>query len=172
MKNGLTLIEIMVSILILALGALVMFMYYPTVFEGVNVSSQTMKAFEIAKQEMEILKSSNFTDVLYSVSYAPEETPRINNFTNLTKQYLPYSSGVYYVKKMKDTTGNILDDLVDVEVVVCFSATATSRIIGEDQNLDGILQCGWDFGYYYCEDINNDAKINSAVTLRTLVLKK
>ena len=57
---------------------------------------------------------------------------------------------------------DILTDLIQVEVVVCFQAGR--KIVGEDHNLNGVLDSG--------EDVNADKKISSPVSLKTLITNR
>ena len=157
-KRGLTLLEVLISILIISSAIVVMFTVYPNLFEGVNLSLQKMQAWEIVKRQIETLKSTDFA-TLFAVSYDPlGGVPIANGFVTAG---LANSRGVFYVERMRDAGGSVLTDLLNLEVVVCFRVGR--RIIGEDQDLDGVLDSG--------EDQNNDNKISSPVTLRTLMLK-
>ncbi|MFH0857920.1 MAG: type II secretion system protein [Candidatus Omnitrophota bacterium] len=162
MKKGFTLVEVLVAIGILAMIAMIMFRAYPAIFEGVSISSRSMKAFEVAKKQMELLKYTNFT-ALSNVSYNPFnslETPILNSFDTAN---FANSKGVYYVKKtLYAANSTPTADLLELEVVVCFKGGY--RIIGEDRDLDGALDAG--------EDTNNDKRISSPVTLNTLLLKR
>jgi len=154
--KGLSLIEIMVSMVILSLVVGAMFSIYPAIFSGTNVSFQKIRAWEIARTQMEALKTTDFA-ILLAQAYRPwDQSPILRTFA--TTQ-LPNSSGVYYVRRMRDKTGTILTDLVEAESVVCFRAA--TRSVGEDQNLNSILDSG--------EDVNSDRKISSPINLRTLI---
>jgi|GEM_PF-6594669 prepilin-type N-terminal cleavage/methylation domain-containing protein len=154
--KGLTLVEVLVAMSILAVVALSMFMIYPALFENVTLSSENMKAFEAAKRQMETLTAMNYTD-LYNVSY--NTTPTANNFTPAN---LPSSTGVYYVKRLTYANLTDISNLLDLEVVVSYKAGV--RTIGEDQNLNWILDAG--------EDIDSNGKINSTIKLSTLIFNQ
>lgn len=155
-KRAMTLIEVLVSILIAALLVSAVFSVYPVLFEGVNISSQEMIAWGLARTEMETLKNTGF-ETLLSAGYDPQtENPKINLFSTAS---LANSSGVYYVKKMIDSQGQTLDDLLEIEVVVCFKIG--NRFIGEDKNLNSSLDG--------LEDSDSNHRISSPITLRTLV---
>ena len=160
-RKSLTLVEVMVSILIVALGVGAIFLIYPTLFEGVNVTSEKVRVWEVAQRQMEILRNSTFAS-LFAVAYDPSaEAPIVNAFATGVAN----SSGVYYVEKMYGDANNdgfdeVLTDLVRIEVVICF--TMGNRVIGEDANLNGILDAG--------EDQDGDGKISSPITLGTLVM--
>ena len=158
-KKGVTLVEILVSVFIVSLIAGAALLAFPHLFEGVNVASQKVRAWEAARQEIEILKRADFDAALYNVSYDPTlaETPIANRFTT----GVPGTSGVYYVERMYNTGGVQLTDLVNVEVVVCLRVG--NRTMGEDTNLNGVLDAGED------RTINN--RIDSPVMLRTLITR-
>jgi len=163
-KKGMTLIEVLLSMVIVALGIGAIFLAYPTVFEGVRISSQRVLAWELARKEMEILKNSDFA-ALYGVAYNPRsDTPVANTFSTSD---IPNSSGVYYIEKIYgDVDGDgdrddLLNDLIRIEVVICLKAGR--RVLGEDKNLDAVLDSA--------EDENNDKKISSPVSLYTLVIQ-
>jgi len=154
-KKGLSLMEVLLAIFIVvsAIGALATM--YPGIFTGVNLDMANLKAWGIAQREMETLKNSPFAN-LYAVASDPEATPQGNVFATGDTNF----SGTYYVQKLRDVNNLILDDLVKLEVVVCFKVG--NRIIGEDRNLNGIKDGG--------EDDDNDRKITSPVRLTTLVM--
>lgn len=165
--KGLSLIEIMVSIVILSLVVGAMFSVYPALFGGTDVSFQKIRAWEVARNQMEVLKTADFA-ILLIQAYRPWNQNPIPNSFNTTAQ-LPNSSGVYYVRRMRDKTSAILTDLLEVETVVCFRAT--NRTIGEDQNLNSILDANENDN---TEGVNNpadngDGRISSQINLRTLI---
>ncbi len=175
-KKAVTLVELLIAIFIVTIAVGGMFLVYPTLFEGVKVNSGKVKGWEIARENIEILKNSNFDD-LWTVSFDPDDPPFPPPETIFTETSCEFPSGcslpadfkgsaVYYVEQMHGDTSvefnppdDILTDLIQVEVVVCFQAGR--RIVGEDQNLNGILDSG--------EDTNADNKISSPVSLKTLI---
>lgn len=161
--KGVTLMEIIVSIFIISLIAAAVLTTFPALFEGMSVSSQKVKAWEVAKREMEALKNTSDFTLLFNQAYDPgaSQNPIAYSFT--TTDLLPQSSGVYYIEKMRDANNQVLSDLLKVEVVVCFAAG--KRIIGEDTNLNGVLDSGVDSN----EDLNDDKKIGSPIDLVTLI---
>lgn len=161
-RKGLSLVEILLATLIIVTVAGAVFSLYPQLFQGVDVSSQKMVAFEEARQEIETLRnlnSADFSTLLYNVSYDPanNETPNPRPFNTI----MANSSGVYYVEKMHRKDGSLVDNLVSVEVLVCFRVGR--RMVGEDANFNGGLDAG--------EDQNGDNKITSPVSLRTLIMR-
>jgi len=161
-KAALTLIEILIAILIVTLAVGGTFLIYPTLFEGVEINSQKVKAWEIARKEIENLKNSDF-EGLFTVSYDPADghpQPEVI-FRSGDADAPLQGSAVYYVEKMRDSSSKLLTDLVKLEVVVCFAAGR--RIVGEDLNLDGVFSE---------EDLDGNGKVSSPVSLHTLVISK
>ncbi|MFC1599246.1 type II secretion system protein J [Candidatus Omnitrophota bacterium] len=165
MKKSLTLIEVLLSLLIVTLAIGAVFLVYPTVFEGVIISSEKVKAWEETRRQLEVLKNSRFSK-LYAVSYDPQnDDPVVKVFPVFG---ITDSSGVYYIEKMYVDTDNdgvfneTAEDLLKIEVIISFKAGR--RTLGEDNNFNGILDPG--------EDQNQDNKISSPVSLHTLVLEQ
>ena len=165
MQKSLTLIEVLLSLLIVTLAIGGVFIVYPTVFEGVRISSEKVKAWEEARRQLEVLKNSRFSK-LYAGSYDPHYDNPLGRIFSVSG--MAEGSGVYYIEKMyADLDGDgrcneIAEDLLRVEVVISFKAGR--RIIGEDINFNGILDVD--------EDQDSDNKISSPVSLYTLVLKQ
>jgi Tfp pilus assembly protein PilV len=156
--RGLSLMEVLVAILIvvLAIGALATM--YPGLFTSVNLDMQSLRAWEICQQQIETLKNSPFAN-LWGVAYRPwDQSPNTVKITMSDSNF----SCVYYVEKMRDTNLLEISDLVKVVVVVCFKSG--KNVIGEDKNLNGILNSGEDAP-------PADSKISSPTTLTTLVME-
>lgn len=155
-NKGLSLMEVLIAIFILvaALGALATI--YPGIFRGVNLDAQSLKAWQIAQEEIETLKNTSF-DTLYSVSYNPQDAPTVNAFSTGDVSI----KGFYYVQQMLDKDNNVLLDLVRLEVVICFRTG--NSVVGEDTNLNGVFDAG--------EDTDSNGKVSSGVRLTTLVFK-
>jgi hypothetical protein len=188
MKNGgFSLIEVLVATLILVTAVGSLALIYPGIFTGLTNDTQTLRAWEIAKRNIETLKNASFNTLnANGVAYDPaSEAPITNSFCpdgavagtcmcqgttasyccNGVYQTTQCSSvnnnftSFYYVEKMKFSNGSVATDLLKVTVVVCYRSG--NRIIGSDSNLNGIKDTG--------EGTNN--KINSPITLTTLVMK-
>jgi prepilin-type N-terminal cleavage/methylation domain-containing protein len=152
--TGFTLIEVLVAItiVVVAIGALALL--YPGILAGLRQDTQNLRTWEIAKQEIETLKQTNFA-TLYADSYEPGTTPATKVFSTGAAN----ASGAYYIERVRNNAGATLNDLLKIEVVVCYQSG--NRIVGEDLNLNGVLDVG--------EDTNADQKISSSVSLITLV---
>jgi len=165
-KRGVSLVEILLATFVTVIVAGAVFSIYPRLFQGVDVSTQKMVAFEAARQAIETLKNADFGTVLYNVSYDPAnaEVPIANQFNT----GMPNSSRVFYVERMHEAGGALITNsdvskpcIVNAEVVVCF--LVGRRMVGEDTNFNGALDAG--------EDQDGDLKISSPVRLRTLIMR-
>ena len=167
-RKALTLVEVLISILIVSIGVGGMFLIYPTLYQGVRVTSQKVRAWEAARQTIEQVKTLDFDTVLFPVSYdvsgghpQPEIVFTAADHAGDPTNFPLDGSAVYYVQQMFDTTPAVLADLVRVEVIVSFRAG--NRVVGEDQNLDGILDAG--------EDTDGSGTLSSSVSLTTLIMR-
>ncbi|MFA5259625.1 MAG: prepilin-type N-terminal cleavage/methylation domain-containing protein [Candidatus Omnitrophota bacterium] len=154
-RKSLTLVEVMISVFIFAIGVGAIFVAYPPLFEGVEVTFQTMRTWSECRREIEILKNRQFSELL---TESDTENPHI--FLNVPTVML----GVYYLDKIAcvsgpSCTGGVLTDALRVTVVM--SVAAKNRIVGEDKNLNGILDSG--------EDVNENDLLDSPITLTTIV---
>lgn len=157
--KSLTLVEIMISVFILVVGVGIIFTVYPSLFEGVEVTFQTMRAWGECRKEIETLKSKTFsTDLWPQADSAPHSFLDVPNIMR----------GVYYLDKISCPTsssycvGGFLTDVLRVTVVV--SVVAKNRVIGEDKNLSGTLEPG--------EDVNGNVLLDSPVSLSTIVISQ
>ncbi len=171
-RKGLTLAEVLISILIVSIGVGGMFLIYPTLYQGVRVTSQKVRAWEAARQAIEEIKTYDFDTVLFPVSYdvngghpQPEVLFDATDHATDPANFPLDGSAVYYVQQTKGDLGAgpvVNDDLVRVVVAVSFRAG--NRVVGEDQDLNGILGGG--------EDTDGDGMLDSPVTLNTLIMQQ
>jgi len=184
MKNrGLTLVEVMVSTLIIALVAGAVFKLYSTLMRGVNRSYYRVLAWEQAKREMEALKTfqNNSADfaALRGLKALPQPVrifpncsvaspPGALNRLCVSFNNLPESSCAVYVQPMLLQSGSEAADLLKVEVVVNYRA-GTQDVVGEDRNLDGNFAPGPPPAG---EDRNADGRMSSPVSLVDLLLDR
>jgi len=155
-NKALSLMELLVAFFVMALAIGALATIYPGLFTGVTMDTQNLRVWEIARAEIESLKNSDFA-TLYTQA-KPPSLPQANSFSTGSSSI----SGVYYVEQMFDKNSVLLTDLVRLEVVVCFKVG--NRMIGEDKNLNGILDTG--------EDVDGNKKITSPVRLSTLAMKQ
>jgi type II secretory pathway pseudopilin PulG len=178
-KKALTLVEILVAIFIVTIAVGGMFLVYPTLFEGVKVTSNKVRAWEIARQKIETLRNTTFS-TLWNISFDPENPPFPQPEIMFTETNCVFPSGcsipsdfegsaVYYINQVHGNTtavpnpaDEILTDLLQLEVTVCFRAG--QRTVGEDTNLNGLLDSG--------EDLDGDRKLSSPLTLKTLLINQ
>lgn len=163
-RRGLSLMEVLVSLFIVVAAISALATIYPGIFTGVNMDMQSLKAWEICQKNLETLKNASsdqyyWNDVLWLMALLPE-IPSLPPIP-ITLYSDSNTRCIFYVSKLRDKNNQIVDDLLVVEVVVCHRSGR--RVIGEDANLNGLLNSG--------EDTNGDKKISSPVTLKTLVLK-
>ncbi len=165
-RSGLTIVEVLLSVAIIALVAGVVATVYPVLFQGVDSASFLTKAVEAARGKLEDLQREGVSSILSNhLAYdrTNSENPRINVFTDAEKTFFfsgvaEKFSGVFYIERFHNAT-QLLSDIIKAEVVICFRAGR--RIIGEDTNLNGVLDVG--------EDVNGDGKISSPIALQTVI---
>ena len=157
-RRSLTLAEIMISVFIFVVGVGAIFVVYPPLFEGVEVTFQTMRAWGECRKEMEKLKTETFSDL-----WAEAGTANPHSFLDTAG----VMRGVYYLDKISCTAGSscvsgTLTDALNVTVLV--SVKAKNQVVGEDKNLSGVLDSG--------EDFNGNDRLDSPVSLSTVVIQK
>ncbi len=156
-KKGVTLVEVMMALLIVALGLGAVFMVYPQLFIAVQTSSGSVRAWELAREQMEIIKQYPFftTAPFNGYAYDPQSQQPKPQTLVLSQEFT--GSGfhcVYYVQRLRyskdvDPDENLIPDLLQLELVVWYRVG--NRLIG-----------GEEVG----------GKIISPVTLKTLIMQK
>ena len=145
-RQGLTLMEIMATVAILVVsivGSLQAFIYVSSLSE---TNKNTMIALTKAQSKMEEIHDHTYSAI--TTDYASGGTP--GNKFSLTKSNDGLDGmGVIYIDSSNAS-------LLTIEIVVCWRNKET-RIIGEDKDLDGVLDAG--------EDTDGNGKISSKVTL-------
>lgn len=145
-RAGFTLAEVLLAVSILAFGLC-----------GILVTYISMHIF--------LDLSRNFTTVTNALQAKAEEIKRtsfsalsgLNGTTFDLSGFGP--NNAKGVIEVTDITGYA--DLKRVRIIACFKSRA--RVIGEDTNLNGILNIG--------EDANNNGRIDSPAELITLIAK-
>ncbi|MBU0694769.1 MAG: hypothetical protein KKC11_08920 [Candidatus Omnitrophica bacterium] len=146
--TGFTLIEISIATLVFIVTLTAILLFYISSTQLTEISFNTTKALFAAKTKLEEIRNYNFSKIY-------------NDFSNY--KFIPKgfgeneAKGVVYVNKE-----DAREDLLRVNVAVCFKAGV--RIIGEDSNLDGILDTG--------EDENSNNFLDSPVELTTLLTSR
>jgi len=143
-----TLLEICLAIFVFILTLVGLLLFYLNSQEFGEIFSSTLRALWEAQKMLETIRGSPFSSI-----YAT-----YNNHIFDVSGFAPYEAkGVVYVEREGGR-----NDLLRVRVVICFRAGR--RIVGEDLDLDGVLDAG--------EDVNGNGRIDSPVELVTLVTSR
>ena len=148
-KSGFTLAEIIfvTGILTFVLVGMISFYIYASI-QAELAGDKTM-AINEAQNKIEEIRNHAFD--LIPVDYVSGGTP--GNVFSLTQLN---GMGTIYID-----TGN--SELLGIEVVVCWE-DKYDRIVGEDANLNGVLDGG--------EDQNSNGKVDSPVTLGSMITRR
>ena len=146
-ERGVSLVEILIAVGILAyvlVGQMKLFV----VCSGLSELSGNMTMATAAVQsKLDEIRNHDYDSIV--ADYASGGTPgNIFSLTDIT------GTGVIYVDSSNP-------DLLEVEVVVSWQHDKTSRVIGEDTDLDGVLDTG--------EDDNSNGKLDSLVSIAILL---
>ncbi len=143
-SKGLTLMEIMVTFAILAFVLSGLLALYLNIFLLGDISRQTILASNAAEAEMEVIKNINYDNLLAF------------NGNTFNVAGFPAGEAIGVI----NVTNTVYSDLLRVRVVVSFRQKG-QRIIGEDRNLNGVLDGG--------EDSNGNGQIDSPIEVITLI---
>ncbi|MDD4899686.1 MAG: type II secretion system protein [Candidatus Omnitrophica bacterium] len=143
--RGFSLVEIVVAVGILAFALCAILAAYVSFFVLSNTSKNINIASNAALSLMEEIRSTSFFQIYNTY-----------NGLNFTLNDIPQSRGVVYVN-------NTNPELLEVTVSVCWRQQ-NNRVIGEDLNLNGVLNAG--------EDTNGNGIIDSPVELVTRIANK
>jgi len=143
-QKGFTLVEMLLAATIFAYTVCGLLALYINCFGLVSISKNISIATNASQGLMEEIRNTPF----------PQISDNYNNL-NFTVNTMPSNMGVVYV----DDTD---PELLRVTISVCWNQK--SRIIGEDRNLNGVLDSG--------EDTNNNGIIDSPVQIITLVANR
>lgn len=149
-KKGFTLIEILVALFVLVIGILGTLQLFNYCAYLAEMSGNTNYVIDQAQSNIDEMRSTSFS--LIATNYASGGTP--GNTFALTS---PTAKGVI-------TIDSSTADLLTVEINVSWKNERNDRIIGEDLDLDGVLDAG--------EDVNGNGKLDSPVKLITLIARK
>jgi prepilin-type N-terminal cleavage/methylation domain-containing protein len=145
-KKGLSLIELMIAVAILVFSLSALLASYSNIFLLADLARDRSRAANAVRAKMEELKKENFSN--------------LDSFNATTFNLDGFSAndakGRIEVRTVTGTT-----DLKEIRVVASFRSRR--RIIGEDTNLNGVLNTG--------EDANNNGRLDSPVELVTLFVK-
>ena len=143
-NRGFTLVEILLAVAILGFALCGILAMYSTCFVLMATSKNVNIATNAAQGLIEEIRSSPFTRIIGDY-----------NGLNFIVNAIPSSRGVVYV----DDTD---PDLLELTISVCWKQG--NRIIGEDTNLNGVLDAG--------EDANGNGIIDSPVELVTRIANR
>lgn len=142
--TGFTLMELMFAVAILVTALLGILLTYLTCFELISTAHNLTLATNAVQGKIEEIRDYNFYDIYsdYDGQTFPVNEIAVGN-----------SLGVVYVD-------NTDPDLLEITVSICWRQRG-NRIIGEDLDLDGVLDPG--------EDLNGNGIIDSPAQLVTLI---
>jgi len=143
-KRGFTLMEILLAAGILASAVSAILVAYYSCFALIGISKGVNIATNAAMGLMEEIRSSAFPNIVDDY-----------NGINFVVNAIPQSMGVVYV----DDTN---PELLETTISVCWRQG--NRVIGEDSDLDGVLDAG--------EDGNGNGIIDSPVQLVTRIANR
>ncbi len=177
-KKGISLVETLMAVGIFAIFATTFFIEMLSFdkFEGIAFYKTT--ATKIVVSEMEILNSTSFNQLLniannYGGKFALKIQNGVISAADSNSQYIinnlitaqnkmqvpPNITGTIYV--YIDKVPNSYDYLLDIYVSMSFKVPNKQIIIGEDKNLNGILELA--------EDVNGNGKSDSPISLSTSI---
>jgi len=149
-SSGFTLVELVITVgttLIAVLGSIQLFTYCMWQSENAgNLTSSMQEAFA----KVEEIRATPYGDIM--TTFGPPAGQTSRSFTPTRVQGL----GIIYVNEVSP-------DLLQVEVVVNWQERGR-YVVGEDQNLNGILDGG--------EDGDGNGRISSPASLVTLLTRR
>ncbi len=148
-KKGFTLVEILVSTVIMAIAitsTLKVLIYLLQLNEANQASVECMNTVQGYMDEIKIVNYGDVVAIYNGMRFT------VNDLTNRGVRH----SGIIYANEIEP------DFLIDVQVVICWENK--NRIIGEDKNLNGILDGG--------EDENGNGRIDSPTMIEGTVLNR
>ena len=130
-RKGFTLVELLVAVAIVAFAVCGILSLYVACF-GLTKTSRNMSiATNAAQALMEQIRSSDFNSIVDTY-----------DGMTFTVNSIPNSKGVVYVNDTIDAVLGTNPDLLKVTISVCWKQG--SVVIGEDKNLNGVLNAGED----------------------------
>lgn len=147
-KRGFSLVEVIVAIGIMAFALVGILGTYITCLTLISTSKNVNAATNAAQGIIEEIRSTPFTQIM-------------SNYNGMifTVNDIPSSVGVVYIN---NSTAPANANLILATVSVCWRQG--NRVIGEDANLNGVLNGG--------EDLNGNGIIDSTVQLKTMVVRR
>lgn len=152
-RRGFSLVEILVASVIFVIVVLVLILIFISSSILCELSRNITYAVTQAESKLEEIRNHNFD--LIMTDYASGGTP--GNIFNLTTLN---GKGTIYID---NSTGPANVNLLQIKIVACWQEN-NGRIIGEDINLNGVLDSG--------EDSNNNGELDSLATVMSYVAKR
>ncbi len=156
-----TLVEVLVAASIFAFCLAGLLLTYMDLFILTDMSRDSTIANNLLQAKMEELKSKNFSELpaLNNTNFDVEDS----NFL-INGSLMVIGKGKIYISNVTvDNTTYSGSDLREARVVISFKSR--NRVIGEDKDLDGILDAGEDDSNY----LNGTGILNSPVEGVTLI---
>jgi len=148
-ENGFSLVEVLVVAVILAvvLTSMVQLFIYSSV--QAQLGGEQTAAVSEAQNKVEEIRGHDFDAIVtdYGVSGTPGNKFSLDQLTGMGAIYIDNSNS----------------NLLVIDVVTSYESKY-DRIIGEDANLNGVLDSG--------EDVNSNGKIDSPVKVSTMLTRR
>lgn len=150
-KKGFTLVELMIVAAILAVVVVGMLQIFIYASESAAIAADKTLALSAAQDKIEEIRNHSYDDIVadYASGGTPGNTFTVNNLN---------AEGAVYVDASNA-------ELLIVKVVVCWE-DKYGRIIGEDFNLNGVLDPGEDTPGEENNEIDSIASLVSMVAKR------
>ncbi len=166
--KGLTISEIMLAVCLLIVVISAILLAYTNCFVLIDSIKNTNIATNAAQSLIEKIRCSPYSlltnyqvqidDTIYDLNLVSGNLYSLN----FTVSNLPSNQGVIYVDYDYDHDGTENPEFLEVTVSICWRQG--SRVIGEDSNLNGVLDAG--------EDKNGNNKIDSPVEFTTRIVNR
>lgn len=138
-KNGFTLVELLMATMVTAILFTGVLLTYIRCIELNDLALHSSAAVSAVSAQVETIRNGDFAQVVANHHQTTFTSANLNGI------------GVSYVN-------NANPDLLDLYVTFCWQEK-NGRVIGEDQDLDGVLDAG--------EDKNGNGRLDSPVTVAT-----
>jgi prepilin-type N-terminal cleavage/methylation domain-containing protein len=148
-NKGFTLAEVLIVIGIVAVALTAMIQLYIYTSMQAKVAAEKTLALAEVQNTIENIRNHPFEDITidYASGGSPGDVLSLDSLTGFSYIYVNSSTA----------------DIMTIDIPVCWRSIM-NRVIGEDQNLNGVLDVG--------EDTDSDGKIGSPVTLSTIITDK
>ncbi|MFC1753192.1 hypothetical protein ACFL96_07330 [Thermoproteota archaeon] len=143
-----SLLEPMITALVLVVVLIGILQLFVSWLKLGETSSDLMVAMSEAKGKLEEIRNHVFDNIVIDYD-SPDD---IFNLTQVD------GAGIIYIDYFGGTT-----EMLEVEIVASFR-TEGDRIVGEDKNLDSVLDAG--------EDKDGDGRLSSTISLSTLITQR